>query len=163
MKPVHWKELIKKTALQLNLSESQVKEIVLWYWKYYRIEMSKLERTKVTMPGLGTFHIKPWKLKRRLVELRQSIRTTQNHGGNLKKWKVCESYRQEFRRVKALYDIFDIEFKRKEKIRKKQNKMREKYYPEYQKTLIKTDESVIKSLEEQMENSGRNLVHMVSE
>lgn len=146
MKPVHWKELVKKTAQQLNLPESQVKEIVLWYWKYYRTEMAKLERTKVIMPGLGTFYIKPWKLKRRLVELRQSIRTTQNHGGNLKKWKICENYRQEFIRVKALHDIFDGEIKRKEKIRKKQNEMREEHYPEYQKILIK-DESGIKSLE----------------
>lgn len=157
MRPIHWRELVKKTALQLNLPEEFVKEVVLWYWKYYRTEMGKLERTKVEMPGLGTFSLKHWKLEKRMAELRQSIRTTQNHGGNLKKWKICEKYREEFRRVKAAHDIFKEEHKRKDKIRKKQNKMRAKYYPDYLKKLrdkYGIDESVIKSLEEQMANMG---------
>lgn len=101
-----------------------------------------------------------------MAELRQSIRTTQNHGGNIKKWKICDRYREEFRRVKAAYDLFKKEHKRKDKIRKKQNKMREKYYPEYLKKLREEygiDEKIIKSLEEQASNLGRNSQHTNTE
>ena len=155
---------MQKTAQQLNLPEQDVKALVLWYWKYYRVEMSKLERTKLLMPGFGTYHLKHWKLEKRMQELRQSIRTTQNHGGNLRKWKVCEGYREEFRRVKAAHDLFKKELARKADVRKIQNEMREEYYPEYLKELKAkgVDEKVIKDLEEQMENSTRDKVQLVS-
>jgi hypothetical protein len=127
--------------------------------------MAKLEKTKVRIPGLGAFYMKHWRLEKRMTELRQSINTTKNHGGNLKKWAVCNKYREEFKRVKAIYDVFKKEQKRKEEIRKKQNEMREEYYPVYLAELKakgEVDEKVINYLEEQAENRRRNKIHLVS-
>jgi len=166
LKPTHWTKIVKQTAEQLSLPESEVKVLVLWYWKYYRKEMAKLERTKLEMPGLGTFYLKHWRLEKRLLSLRKRIKATQNHGGSVKKQAVCNKYREEFNRVEAIYNVFQQEHKKKADIRKKQNEMREEHYPEYLKQLKEkgtVDEKIIKYLEEQMENSRRDSVHLVSE
>ncbi len=124
-----------------------------------------LQRNKVVMPGLGTFHLKHWKLEKRMAEVRKSIKSTQNYGLNEKKWKICENYRAEFRRLAAVFKVFKKDLKEREEIRKKQNEMREEYYPDYLKKLKASgvDEKTIIYLEEQAQNRRGNTKLVVSE
>ena len=161
-RPLHWKEAISKTASKLNLSEEQVKEIVLWYWRKFRKEMSATERTKAVIPGFGTFYIKPWKVDKDIERIRKSLRTLSGKTrDSLKNWLAAERYRAELRRLRAIKKELKKEELRKSRIRKKQNIMREEYYPQYLQKLREQglDEKIIKSLEQQAANMGGDCEH----
>lgn len=162
--PIHWREVIKKTSEQLCLPENEVKTIVLFYWKYFRKEMSSLNRTKVLIHGLGTFHIKPWKISKRIEDLKIKIKKEGWHGGSKRKIKIYQERREELRILKAIYAETSKELQRRGKIRKKQKKMKQEYYSVYQKSLLDNEEHLkIKlNLEKQMENSSGDTLHLVS-
>lgn len=162
--PTHWREVIKVTAEELKLPELEVKTIVLFYWKYFKKEMGDLRQTKVTMYGLGTFYIKPHKVLRKIEGLKTRMRKSRTLKG-IKKLKIYKAQQEELGALKAIYVAISGEETRKKSIRKKQGKMREKYYPTYLQSLETNEEhQKIKSdLGQQRKNSGRDLVHLVPE
>lgn len=62
MNPTSYKELIKLTAQQLNLSEELVRDVILFYYKRKREELTCLKVVRVKLKGLGYFDIKHWKI-----------------------------------------------------------------------------------------------------
>ena len=166
-RPTHWTLLIQQTAAQLNLPEQEVKDIVLFFWKEYRQSMGNLQRNKALFPGLGTFHIKPWRLKKKTDKEKQSTKTCYKKyckgGVSIKK---LTRYKRQKAKKDILLPIGRIivkEAKRKVRIRTKQNKMREVHYEkDYSKKIAQQDknEKALKNLEEQEKNNRRNLLQL---
>lgn len=128
--------------------------------------MSATERTKAVIPGFGTFYIKPWRVDKDIERIKNSLRTLSGKTkDSLKNWLAAERYRAELRRLRAIKKELKKEDLRKRRIRKKQNIMREEYYPEYLKKLRDRglDEKIIKSLEQQATNMGGNFEYISSE
>ncbi len=71
MNPKKSKELIKPTAEELGLSETVVKDAVDFYYENLRKALSGLNKSKVTIAGIGTFSINP----KKLVGLKEKYKT----------------------------------------------------------------------------------------
>lgn len=54
--------VIKKTAGQLNLSETEVKKVVMEYWETIYKRLYKLDQTTITVRHVGSFTISRYKL-----------------------------------------------------------------------------------------------------
>lgn len=58
MNPLKRKDIVQRTAKELNLPEAVVEDIVSFYYKYVSKKLSALEHTAVLVPNLGTFVVK---------------------------------------------------------------------------------------------------------
>lgn len=54
--------VIKKTALELNIPEDQVKVVVMEYWKTIYNKILTGSETAITVRHIGTFTVSRWKL-----------------------------------------------------------------------------------------------------
>lgn len=71
MKPVKAKDLIPELAKELNYDEAMIRDILDFYWKRVRKEVSSIKHCRVHLTNLGDLVIKPWKLKERITRLEQ--------------------------------------------------------------------------------------------
>ena len=62
MRPKKAKDFTPKVAEELNISEDIVKDVVDYYWRNIRKNLSSLEHTRIHLTNLGDFTIKHWKI-----------------------------------------------------------------------------------------------------
>ena len=129
--------------------------------------MGNLERNKAVFPSLGSFHIRPWRLRKKTAKEKQAAKTCCRKycKGGVSIRKLSKFKRQKAKKD-ALLPIGKIvvkEAKRKIRTRTKQNKMREVYYEkDYSKQILqlRKNEEALKNLEEQEKNNRRNLLQL---
>lgn len=73
MKPTKAKELIKKTALELNVSEFLVQDIVDFYYTTVRKKLESLQYPTLYIHRIGTLRLSRVKLKRSIDTLEKLL------------------------------------------------------------------------------------------
>lgn len=147
MRPTSYKELIKLTAEQLNLPEEVVHDLIIYYYKDVRKALSTLEGPRVVISGLGNFNIKHWKLKDQLSKLLRMFKSYESY--NSKQSELIRvDIQKKIDQLQGMTTMWEGETIRKQKIKKKRRELEK----EYNDRLAK-----------QMENTGGNLEHIVSE
>lgn len=73
MKPTKSKDLIKKTAAQLNLSEDVVRTVVDFYYSVVIKKIELLEEPSLFLHGLGTLKISRKKLQKSIEGLKKIL------------------------------------------------------------------------------------------
>jgi len=99
--------VIKQVSEELDLPESMVDEIVSFYYKEIRKNLSSLEHIKINLPGLGDFIVHK-KTVERLANKYEILKTRYNTDtfGNYHNMKQAESRHARLLHVKALIDEF---------------------------------------------------------
>jgi len=113
LRPKKAKDFTPEVAEELNISEDIVKDVVDYYWRSIRKNLSSLEHTRIHLTNLGDFTIKHWKIdgmieglekweennkSRGLQKITERFKTAENLY-NLKKVKTLlqeEEQRKEF-------------------------------------------------------------------
>lgn len=72
------KEIISKTAEDLNMHPQDVEAIINDFYGYVRERMSKLEDTKILIPYLGTMHVMKSVVQERKELSERLLNETQN-------------------------------------------------------------------------------------
>jgi nucleoid DNA-binding protein len=73
LKPTKGKELIKKTAQELNLSEELVKDVVEFYYSIVTRKIENLENATIFLHGLGTLRLSRRKLKKNIEKMQKLL------------------------------------------------------------------------------------------
>ena len=73
MKPTKGKDLIKKTAEQLNLPEEMVKDVVEFYYSIVTRKIENLEDTTIFLHGLGTLRLSRKKLQKSIEGMQKLL------------------------------------------------------------------------------------------
>lgn len=109
MRPTKGKELIKKTAQDLNISEEVVADVVNFYYKCVRAKIESLEHPTIFLHGPGTLRLSKRKLKRDIEGL-QKLLASNNQEDFKKVVKYNLSKALLDKKVKAL-EICEIYYK----------------------------------------------------
>ena len=75
MKPTKGKDLISKTANDLNLSEEMIKDVVDFYYSTVAKKMESLEYPTIFLHGLGTLRLSMRKLQRDIKGLDRLLKS----------------------------------------------------------------------------------------
>lgn len=73
MKPTKGKDLIKKTAEQLNLPEEMVKDVVEFYYSIVTRKIENLENATIFLHGFGTLRLSRRKLKKSIDRMQKLL------------------------------------------------------------------------------------------
>lgn len=73
MKPTKGKDLIKKTAQQLNLPEEMVKDVVEFYYSIVTRKIENLESPTIFLHGLGTLRLSRRKLQKNIEKMQKLL------------------------------------------------------------------------------------------
>jgi len=73
LKPTKGKELIKKTAQELNLPEEMVKDVVEFYYSIVTRKIENLENATIFLHGLGTLRLSRRKLKNSIEKMQKLL------------------------------------------------------------------------------------------
>lgn len=73
MIPKKPKLIIKQVSEELDISESMIDDIVSFYYKQVRLNLSSLENLKINIPGLGDFIMRK-ELVKKLIKKQESFR-----------------------------------------------------------------------------------------
>jgi len=73
LRPTKGKELIKKTAQELNLSEELVTDVVNFYYGRVKAKIEALEDPTIFLHGLGTLRLSRRKLHRDIAGLKKLL------------------------------------------------------------------------------------------
>ena len=83
MKPTKGKDLIKKTSVDLDLSEELVNDVVNFYYSTVAKKLESLEYPTLYLHGLGTLRLSMKKLKRDIKGLQKLLNSP--HGEDFRK------------------------------------------------------------------------------
>ncbi len=83
MKPTKGKDLIKKTSVDLDLSEELVNDVVNFYYSTVAKKLESLEYPTLYLHGLGTLKLRMKKLKRDIKGLQKLLNSP--HGEDFRK------------------------------------------------------------------------------
>jgi nucleoid DNA-binding protein len=73
LRPTKGKELIKKTAQDLNISEEMVADVVNFYYSCVKQKIESLEHPTIFLHGLGTLRLSRKKLYRDIAGLEKLL------------------------------------------------------------------------------------------
>lgn len=120
-------EIIKTTAEEMNISETKVDDIINFFYKELRRNLSDLTDLKIENPGLGYFIIRKQKVDNSIEDINRQLNNidTKSFKGYHSK-KTLEDKLKKLENVKVKIDAF---FKHKNKFRDEQAK----YHLEKQK------------------------------
>lgn len=112
MRPRKAKEFISPTAIDLNMAEDVVKDIIKYYWTTIRKNISSLSHARIHVTNLGDFNIKHWKIDSKLVNLEKFEKENTLKGNHLinARFKMAETL-YELRNIKK---VIEEETQRKE-------------------------------------------------
>ena len=83
MKPTKGKDLINKTANELDLSEELVKDVIDFYYSTVAKKLESLEYPTLYLHGLGTLRLSMRKLRRDIKGLKRLLESP--HGEDFRK------------------------------------------------------------------------------
>jgi nucleoid DNA-binding protein len=121
-------EIIKATAEEMNISETKVDDIVSFFYKELRKNLSDLTELKIENPGLGYFIVRSLKVDNSIKDINRQLNNV-----DTKSFKGYHSKKTLEDKLKKLEDIkvkIDAFFEHKTKFRNEQAK----YHLEKQKT-----------------------------
>jgi nucleoid DNA-binding protein len=73
LKPTKGKDLIKKTAQQLNLPEEMVKDVVEFYYSVVTRKIENLESPTIFLHGFGTLRLSRKKLEKNIEKMQKLL------------------------------------------------------------------------------------------
>ena len=73
MKPTKSKDLIKKTAEQLNLPEEMVRDVVEYYYSIVTRKIENLEEPTIFLHGFGTLRLSRKKLEKSIDKMQKLL------------------------------------------------------------------------------------------
>jgi hypothetical protein len=110
------KDLIPKTAEELDKDVELVSDVIGFYYRELRQKMESLEHYRISVPILGTFTLSKKKLERSIKKIEEILAdNTPENFARLKKYKITEELRD---KQKALLDKIkkdDDEFEQRKK------------------------------------------------
>lgn len=129
-------EIIKATAEEMNISETKVDDIVNFFYKELRRNLSDLTELKIENPGLGYFIVRSQKVDNSIKDINRQLDSV-----DTKSFKGYHSKKTLEDKLKKLEDIkvkIDEFFEYKTKFRNEQAK----YHLEKQKTNTRGTEEL---------------------
>ena len=97
MKPSKAKALIPNTALITNSSEELVEDLMDYYWRDVRKNLSSLNNSRIHISNLGDFVIKHWKLSDKIEALEKWEENNKQKG--------MQQMTARFKTVETLFDL----------------------------------------------------------
>jgi|688.fasta_scaffold962898_2 nucleoid DNA-binding protein len=118
MIPKKPKLLYKQLAEETNLNETLIDNLITFYYKEVRSEMSALNHTKIYIDGLGQFIVKSKTVDNLILKYERIIAKADNYS--------FSSYHNKIRLTTRLEELNAIKLKLQEDKSKKQNFLIEK-------------------------------------
>jgi hypothetical protein len=118
MIPKKPKLLYKQLAEETNLNETLIDNLITFYYKEVRSEMSALNHTKIYIDGLGQFIVKSKTVDNLILKYERIIAKVDNYS--------FSSYHNKIRLTTRLEELNAIKLKLQEDKSKKQNFLIEK-------------------------------------
>jgi len=118
MIPKKPKLLYKQLAEETNLNETLIDNIITFYYKEVRSEMSALNHTKIYIDGLGQFIVKSRTVDNLILKYERIIAKADNYS--------FSSYHNKIRLTTRLEELNAVKLKLQEDKSKKQNFLIEK-------------------------------------
>ncbi len=118
MIPKKPKLLYKQLAEETNLNETLIDNLITFYYKEIRSEMSALNHTKIYIDGLGQFVVKSKTVDNLILKYERIIAKADNYS--------FSSYHNKIRLTTRLEELNAIKLKLQEDKSKKQNFLIEK-------------------------------------
>lgn len=97
LKPIKAKDLIPELAKELNYDENLVRDVIDFYWRHVRKEVSSIKHCRVHLTNLGDFVVKHWRLKERIERLEQFEEFNRQKG--------LQQVTARFKNAETLYDL----------------------------------------------------------
>lgn len=101
LNPKKHSDFYRKVAEQLGIPESEVLDIVSFYWRAVRKKMESLEEPYILVEGLGTFYVKTKSLKQQIIKNELYVR---QH--NPKDFKKYPFYKVSVEKLEKLNSLF---------------------------------------------------------
>jgi len=125
MRPKKIREIVKKTANDLDLPESTIDVITSFYWLQVRNTINEVDTHSLSINGLGTFYIKPWVLNKLISKNEIFIKNFTN--SNIKKmtfqkYAILDQAQSRLKILKEIKEDILLEKERKKEITKKRKK-----------------------------------------
>jgi hypothetical protein len=121
LRPKKAKEFIPNVATEMSISEDLVTDVVNYYWREVRKQLSSLSSNRIHVTNLGDFVTKYWKVDEKLEMLEKWEETNRLKGMQelTARFKTAESIYQ----LKEVKKIIEEETQRKDfiKLHKKKN------------------------------------------
>ncbi len=123
MNPRKAKDFISDVAAELDLSETLINDVVIYYWQEVRKSLSSLKNSRIHITNLGDFVVKHWKIDEKIKALEDWEETNRQKG--------LQQITARFKTAETLYDlknltkIMDEEKQRKEFIKLHKRKTNE--------------------------------------
>ena len=128
MHPKKYKEFIPIVAEESNVNQQLVNDLVNFYWKDIRKMLSGCEAHNIIVNGLGTFKIRPWKIKQvkeRYEETINRYKTIMDSGQKvtLQKFSMVKEAENRLAKINNIERMLqEDEQKRKQVIKKRYDK-----------------------------------------
>ncbi len=117
MIPKKAREFYKPTAQQLKLEEDLVKDLIEFYYKKLRLNLSKLTCHNIYVPKLGTFMAKTWRIDDAILELEKKY--TSLAPTSIKKFESRKEYEYLLGNAKMIKQMMEAEDNKKKEIKRK--------------------------------------------
>jgi nucleoid DNA-binding protein len=119
MRPKKAKEFIKPTALNMNLSESMVEDVISFYWSAIQKALSNIESASVTVAGLGIFKVRVKKIKKLQARYTKYLENTDPESMTFNKHSVKKLAEFKLERLSIIEKDLEKERKKKEEVKLK--------------------------------------------
>lgn len=100
MKPIKAKELINDVAAAHKLKPGEVEEIIGFYWREIRKNLSSMKHSRIHVTNLGDFKVKHWKLQEKIDRLEKFEESNRQKG--------LQKITARFKTAETLYDLKNV-------------------------------------------------------
>jgi len=100
LKPKKAKEFIPEVALNLSISEDLARDVVNYYWREVRKNLSSLSHSRIHVTNLGDFVTKHWKIDEKIDMLEK---WEENN-----KLKGMQEMTARFKTAETLFDLKNL-------------------------------------------------------
>ena len=101
MRPKKAKDFIPEVAEQLSLQSSLVEDVINYYWREIRKNLSGLTHTRIHLTNLGDFVIKHWKVDEKIEILEKWEENNKQKG--------IQQVQARFKNAEKIYDLKNIQ------------------------------------------------------
>lgn len=101
MRPKKAKDFIPDVAGQLSLEDSLVEDVIDYYWREIRKNLSGLTHTRIHLTNLGDFVIKHWKVGEKIEILEKWEENNKQKG--------IQQVQARFKNAEKVYDLKNIQ------------------------------------------------------
>jgi nucleoid DNA-binding protein len=117
-------QLIKEVSEELNLSQSQVDDIVSFYWAAIRKYMEAGEEPLLDVENLGLFYVKRTSLNKQIQKNEEYLKFL--NPANISRFNFYIETQKKLKRFKALTEKMDINVQTKKDFKQKKKNDAEK-------------------------------------